>query len=49
MANMQAVRIHEYGRWNRMGVEVVEQPEMQDDEILLCVHSASINPVLFLC
>src|SRR5579875_2281648 len=45
MATMKAVRIHSFGGPEVMRVEEMPVPQPQDDEILLRVHAASVNPV----
>ena len=42
---MKAVRIHEYGDENVLIYEDAPVPEIQDDEVLIKVHAASVNPV----
>ena len=42
---MKAVRIHEYGNENVLIYEDAPVPEIQDDEVLIKVHAASVNPV----
>ena len=42
---MKAVRIHEYGNENVLIYEDAPVPEIQDDEVLVKVHAASVNPV----
>ncbi|WGV98356.1 NADP-dependent oxidoreductase [Vibrio sp. YMD68] len=42
---MRAVRIHQYGGTETLKLENVDKPEINDDDILISVKSASINPV----
>src|SRR5215212_1872646 len=42
---MRAVRIHETGGPEVLGVEEVERPDAEDGEVLIRVHAASVNPV----
>lgn len=42
---MKAVRIHEYGNENVLKYEDAPIPEIQDDEVLIKIHAASVNPV----
>jgi NADPH:quinone reductase-like Zn-dependent oxidoreductase len=42
---MQAVRFHEYGHPDLLGVETVPVPEPGDGEVLVRVHSAGVNPI----
>ena len=44
-ATMKAVRIHSFGGPEVMRLEDMPVPQPQDDEILLRVHAASVNPV----
>lgn len=45
MDTMKAVRIHEYGGLDVMHYEDAPQPQPADDEVLIRVHAASVNPV----
>ena len=45
MAAMKAIRIHRFGGPEVMQVDEVPIPEPRDDEVLLRVHAASVNPV----
>ncbi len=45
MAMMRAIRIHSYGTADRFPMEMLALPELLDDEILVRVHAASVNPV----
>jgi NADPH:quinone reductase-like Zn-dependent oxidoreductase len=45
MANMKLVRIHAFGGSNRLSLDDVPVPVPQDDEILIRIHAASVNPV----
>ena len=42
---MKAIRIHEYGNENVLKYEDAPIPEIKDEEVLIKVHSASVNPV----
>ena len=42
---MRAARIHEFGGSDVTRIEQLPVPEPKDDEILLAIHAASINPV----
>ncbi|OEE35991.1 NADPH:quinone reductase [Vibrio genomosp. F10 str. ZF-129] len=42
---MRAVQIHQYGGTETLKLENVAKPEINDDDILISVKSASINPV----
>ena len=42
---MKAVRIHEYGGRDVLRYEDAPQPQPSDDEVLIRVHAASVNPV----
>ena len=42
---MKAVRIHSFGGPDVLSVEDVPMPRHQDDEVLIQVHAASVNPV----
>lgn len=45
MATMKAVRIHSFGGPEVMQLEDMPVPQAGEDEILLRVHAASVNPV----
>lgn len=45
MATMKAVRIHDYGGPEVLSLDEVQFPEPHDDEVVLKVHAASVNPV----
>lgn len=45
MATMKAVRIHSYGGPDVLVYEDAPRPSIADDEILVRVHAAAINPV----
>jgi NADPH:quinone reductase-like Zn-dependent oxidoreductase len=42
---MRAVRIHQYGGTETLKLENIEKPVINDDDILIQVKSAAINPV----
>ena len=42
---MRAVRIHQYGGTEALKLENIEKPVINDDDILIQVKSAAINPV----
>ena len=42
---MKAVRIHEYGNENVLKYEDVPIPEIQDDDILIKIYAAGVNPL----
>ena len=45
MANMKLVRIHAFGGSNVLSLDEVSVPVPQNDEILVRIHAASVNPV----
>ena len=45
MAEMQTMRIHEFGGPDVLRADIVNRPEPDADELLVRVHAASINPV----
>ncbi|MCK9294468.1 MAG: NADP-dependent oxidoreductase [Desulfobulbaceae bacterium] len=45
MATMKAIRVHAYGGAEKMIMEEVERPVAAEDELLVRVHAAGINPV----
>lgn len=42
---MKAVRIHAFGGPEVLRIDDIEVPQPQDDELLIRVHAASVNPV----
>lgn len=42
---MRAVRIHQYGGTETLKLENIAKPQINDDDILIAVKSAAINPV----
>jgi len=42
---MRAVRYHEYGGADVLGVDQIERPAPDEDEVLVEIHAASVNPV----
>lgn len=42
---MKAIRIHEYGNESVLHYEDTPMPRIQEDEVLIKVHAAGINPV----
>jgi NADPH:quinone reductase-like Zn-dependent oxidoreductase len=45
METMNAVRIHEYGSPEVLRYEEAPRPEPGDDEVLIRVHAAGVNPI----
>lgn len=45
MVTMKAIRIHRFGGPETMVLEDVPIPQPREDELLLRVHAASVNPV----
>ncbi len=45
MPTMKAVRIHSFGGPEVLALEELEVPQPRDDEVLIRVHAASVNPV----
>jgi NADPH:quinone reductase-like Zn-dependent oxidoreductase len=45
MGTMQAVRIHAYGGRDVLKLEQVPVPEVGDGDVLIRVHSTSVNPI----
>lgn len=41
---MKAIRIHEYGGLEVLKLEEIPRPEPKDDELLIRVHAAGVNP-----
>lgn len=42
---MKAIRIHEYGDAGTLRLEEVESPSISDDQMLVRVHDAGVNPI----
>ena len=42
---MKTVRIHEYGNADVLRIEEMPVPKIADDELLVKIHAASVNPV----
>lgn len=42
---MQAVVIHKYKKAQQAKIETVERPKIEDNQVLVKVHAASLNPV----
>lgn len=42
---MKAVRIHEWGNVEVVKLEKIETPTLKEDELLVAVHAAGINPI----
>lgn len=47
MATDRAVRLHRFGGLEELRIENVERPVPRDDEVVIRVHAASVNPVDF--
>lgn len=45
MTTMKAIRIHSHGGPEVLQYEDVDRPEMRDDDVLIRVHAAGVNPV----
>jgi NADPH:quinone reductase-like Zn-dependent oxidoreductase len=45
MANMKAARLHDFGGPEVLKLDDVPVPTLKDDEVLVKIHAASINPV----
>lgn len=45
MKEMRAIRLNEYGSVDKLKVENIPKPEPQNNEVLIKVHAAGINPV----
>lgn len=45
MESMKAVRIHQYGGQDTLQYEDAPRPEPGEDDVLIRVHAASVNPV----
>lgn len=45
MSTMQAVRIHDYGDADVLQYETAPMPVVGDDDVLIRVHAASVNPL----
>jgi NADPH:quinone reductase-like Zn-dependent oxidoreductase len=45
MQTRKAVRIHRFGGPEELRIEDLPIPEPQDDEVVIAVHAASVNPV----
>ena len=45
MSTMKAVCIHSFGGPEVLKLESIERPSPQDDEVLIKVSAASVNPV----
>lgn len=44
---MEAVRIHKYGKKSQPHLEEVSIPEIDENEVLVKIHAASVNPIDF--
>jgi NADPH:quinone reductase-like Zn-dependent oxidoreductase len=45
MTNMKAIRVHAYGGAENLVLEEIGRPAITDDELLVRVHAAGVNPV----
>ena len=45
MASNKGVRIHRFGGSDVLQLEELPMPQPQDDEVVVRVHAASVNPV----
>lgn len=45
MATMRAIRIHAFGPASVLALDELPVPTIEDDEVLVRVHAASVNPV----
>lgn len=44
---VRAIRLHRFGGPEGVGIDTLPWPEVHDDEVILKVHAASLNPVDF--
>ena len=42
---MKAIRVHSYGHSDRLELEETEEPQIEDDEVLVKIHAAGVNPI----
>jgi len=42
---MKAVRMHTVGGPETLGVDEIPMPHPRDDEVVVKVHAASVNPI----
>ena len=42
---IKAIRVHDYGNADQLKLEQIPQPEPQEDEVLVRVYAAAVNPV----